>query len=83
MRHKRTENARRIFAFMVPITIVAFLLAIAVSDAIRIGQQIFSEGVLNGSGLIPDVWDYIGMLVACVGVFLFNWYEEKPQPLST
>ena len=79
MRHKRTENARRIFAFMVPITIVAFLLAIPASDAIRIGQQIGTMG----SGLVPDVWDYIGMLVACVGVFLFNWYEEKPQPLST
>ena len=64
---------------MVPITIVAFLLAIPASDAIRIGQQIGTMG----SGLVPDVWDYIGMLVACVGVFLFNWYEEKPQPLST
>jgi len=67
---------------MVPITIVAFLLGIATTDAIRIGNQF----VLNGetvSSLVPDVWDYLGLIAATVGVFLFNWYEEKPHPMST
>jgi len=34
MQNKKTENARMIFAFMVPITIVAFLLGAVTTDLI-------------------------------------------------
>jgi len=68
---------------MVPITIVAFLLAIATTDAIRIGTQFVLNNGEPASSLDPNVWDFLGLIAATVGVFLFNWYEEKPQPMST
>jgi len=52
---------------MVPITIVAFLLGIAATASIKVGQQLFN-------GLKPSIWDYMGLATASVGVFLFNWY---------
>ena len=67
--NRKQQVARRVFAYMVPITIVAFAIA-AVS-----GKGV--QGVQK-SALIPNAYDIIGLIIATVGVFLFNWYEEKP-----
>ena len=71
MQNKKTENARMIFAFMVPITIVAFLLG-ALTTAII--EQNYS--------IKMNLLDIIGMLLSTVGVMMFNLYEEKPQKAS-
>lgn len=78
MRNQHTENARKTFAFIVPVTCVAFIIAIFSSDAIRYGQHF-----LNGyNGLVPTAYDYVGMIGTCVGVFMFNWFEELPTAPS-
>ena len=71
MQNKKTENARMIFAFMVPITIVAFVLG-AETTAI-IGQNY---------PINMTLLDIIGMILSTVGVMMFNLYEEKPQKAS-
>jgi len=60
-----------IFAFMVPITIVAFVLG-AETTAI-IGQNYPIKMTLL---------DIIGIILSTVGVMMFNLYEEKPQKAS-
>ena len=66
---KRTSNARVIFALMVPLTCFSFLLGHAVE-----------------STLIPlspfGGYDVAALLIVTVGVFVYNWYEEKPQEYS-
>lgn len=59
-----------IFAFMVPITLVAFLLGAVTTEIIR--EQ----------GIAMNLWDIVGLLLSTVGVFMFNIYEEKPQKAS-
>jgi len=59
-----------IFAFMVPITLVAFLLGAVTTEIIR------------AQGLAMNLWDIVGLLLSTVGVFMFNIYEEKPQKAS-
>lgn len=61
-----------IFAFMVPITIVAFLLgAVTTKDLIK-----------DTNPINMTACDAVGMVLATVGVFMFNLYEEKPQKAS-
>jgi hypothetical protein len=71
MQNKKTENARMIFAFMVPITMVAFLLGSATTKLI--GQN-YSVSM--------NTFDILGMILSTVGVMMFNLYEEKPQKAS-
>lgn len=71
MQNKKTENARMIFAFMVPITIVAFLLGALTTSII---EQNYS--------IKMTTFDIIGMILSTVGVMMFNLYEEKPQKAS-
>lgn len=59
-----------IFAFMVPITLVAFLLGAVTTEIIRV------------QGIAMNLWDIVGLLLSTVGVFMFNIYEEKPQKAS-
>ena len=54
------------FAFAVPMTIVAFILG-----------GIFVEGL--GEVLLLD---YAMVTLTMVGVFIYNWYEEKPVQIS-
>ena len=72
MINKSTINARMIFAFMVPLTLVAFLLG-----------YMTVQNIMNQLGTAAPQWpDYLGIVTATVGVCLFNWYEEKPQKAS-
>lgn len=71
MQNKKTENARMIFAFMVPITIVAFLLGALTTDLI---QQTYPINMTT--------FDILGMVLSTIGVLMFNLYEEKPQKAS-
>jgi hypothetical protein len=73
MVHKSVENARRIFAFMVPVTAAAFLLGWVTTGSISLGQR---------ENLIPTPYDVAGLAIGSIGIFLFNWYEEKPQKPS-
>ncbi len=71
MQNKKTENARMIFAFMVPITIVAFLLGALTTNLI---QQNYPINMTT--------FDILGMVLSTIGVLMFNLYEEKPQKAS-
>lgn len=71
MQNKKTENARMIFAFMVPITIIAFVLGAQTTSII---EQNYSINMTT--------FDIIGMILSTVGVMMFNLYEEKPQKAS-
>lgn len=73
MMYKATVNARMVFAWMVPITTLAFVLAGLTTVSIR---------EVTSQSLIPGWPDYIGLITATFGVLLFNWYEEKPQKAS-
>jgi hypothetical protein len=63
MIHKKNLNARLIFSVIVPISALAFYL-----------------GLLTlGNGVdVMTVWDGLGLSIAAIGVFFFNFYEEKP-----
>ena len=71
MQNKKTENARLIFAFMVPITIIAFLLGALTTDLV---QQNYPINMTT--------FDILGMVLSTIGVLMFNLYEEKPQKAS-
>ena len=73
MTNKATLNARMIFAWMVPMTVAAFLIGAYSTVSIRDNQQV---------NLSPGWADILGLLTATGGVLLFNWYEEKPQKAS-
>lgn len=60
-----------IFAFMVPITIVAFLFGALTTDLI---QQNYPINMTT--------FDILGMVLSTIGVLMFNLYEEKPQKAS-
>jgi len=70
MTSKATENARMIFAWMVPITVAAFLLGAVTT---------ISMAAVSLELQWPD---YIGLITATAGVLMFNWFEEKPQKAS-
>lgn len=69
MQHKKTKNARLSFAFMVPITVAAFLFGSLTEP------NLISTGNL-------EVYDIVALVLATVGVFGYNWFEEKPQKAS-
>lgn len=59
-----TRNARVIFSMMVPLTLAAFLFASMVEPTINMGS--------------PDALDIIALIVVGTGVWMYNWFEEKP-----
>ena len=63
-----TRNARIIFSMMVPLTLAAFLMASLVEPSINMGD--------------PDILDIIAIIVVGAGVWMYNWFEEKPQRAS-
>ena len=65
---KSTRSARIIFSLMVPLTVGAFLLGTLVE------ATIFYE--------IPDIMELIALVLVGLGVWLYNWFEEKPQKAS-
>jgi hypothetical protein len=68
MSAKSTRNARVVFSFMVPLTALAFFMASIVQESI----------VLGG----PDFLDMAALVVVGFGVWMYNWFEEKPQKAS-
>ena len=65
---KSTRNARIIFSLMVPLTIGAFSMGSLADDFIKIEM--------------PNWPDAIALVVVAFGVWLYNWFEEKPQKAS-
>ena len=68
MSAKTTRNARVIFSVMVPLTMAAFMLASLAEPSIDITK--------------PDFLDILALVVVGVGVWMYNWFEEKPQKAS-
>ena len=65
---KSTRNARNIFALMVPLTMGAFVLAAMVEPTIVLSD--------------PDWMDIVALIIVGSGVWMYNWFEEKPQKAS-
>lgn len=65
---KSTRNARIIFSLMVPITIGAFALADVAEPTVKMES--------------PDALDISALIVVGLGVWMYNWFEEKPQKAS-
>ena len=65
---KSTRNARIIFSFMVPLTMGAFAMGSLCESQLEIAT--------------PDWPDAIALVVVAFGVWLYNWFEEKPQKAS-
>ena len=68
MSMKKTRYARVIFSCMVPLTILAFALA-----------TLTESGILMGA---PDMLDIMALIVVALGVWMYNWFEEKPHKAS-
>ena len=78
MIHKKTLNARIVFACMIPISALAFMLGIATVDQV-VGHFSIFDGVRPF-----HIYDNkkFGLGLVGVGVFLYNIFEEKPQKAS-
>ena len=61
---KQFRNARIIFSLMVPLTMGAFLLA-----------KVIDSSVIT---TVPDWLDILALIMVAVGVWAYNWFEEKP-----
>ena len=61
---KQFRNARIIFSLMVPLTMGAFLLA-----------KVIDSSVIT---TMPDWLDILALIMVAVGVWAYNWFEEKP-----
>ena len=61
---KSTKNARIIFSMMVPLTMAAFLVAPFAETSIP--------------RVSPDWLDIVALVVVGAGVWLYNWFEERP-----
>ena len=64
MSARSTRNARMIFSMMVPLTMGAFMLAAIAEPSIRLQD--------------PDILDVIALVIVGTGVWMYNWFEEKP-----
>ena len=54
---------------MVPLTFAAFALGSVTESKIEISK--------------PDWFDVSSLIIVGIGVWLYNWFEEKPQKAST
>ena len=68
MSAKSTRNARVTFSLMVPLTLGAFMLGSVVESTIVMAA--------------PDWMDIVALIVVGAGVFVYNWFDEKPQKAS-
>ena len=53
---------------MVPLTLAAFMAATLAEPSITMNE--------------PDWLDVLAVVVVAIGVWLYNWFEEKPQKAS-
>ena len=72
MHHKFTRNAQYIYAFMVPITVLAFYCAI----------ETVGVDIINSDNTKIQSWDLFGIIVVGLGVFAHNFFKLKPQKAS-
>ena len=68
MSARRTRNAQIIFSLMVPLTITAFVFGSVAESSIELKA--------------PDMFDVMSIVSVGIGVWLYNWFEEKPQKAS-
>ena len=68
MSAKSTRNAKVIFSMMVPLTLGAFLLGSVAESSIEMAAH--------------DWMDIVALVIVAAGVFVYNWFEEKPQKAS-
>ena len=68
MSAKSTRNAKVIFSMMVPLTLGAFLLGSVAESSIEMSAH--------------DWMDIVALVIVAAGVFVYNWFEEKPQKAS-
>ena len=66
MTHKFTRYAQMLQAFMLPISFLAFWLASETVPALSEAHSAFTK------------WDAWGLVVVGVGVFMQNWFRERP-----
>ena len=71
MTHKFTRYAQMLQAFMLPISFVAFLLASKTVPVLTEPHSGFTK------------WDVWGLVIVGIGVFMQNWFRERPLISST
>lgn len=67
LRMQKSHLASKVFAMIVPITVVAFYLGM---------WSLPSSVVLHGFG-DHIAFQYVAILLSFVGVFTYNWFEES------
>lgn len=72
MIHRKFKDAKKIFAVMVPITLLAFL----------IGSYSVDRMIFVPTSLDFDLYDGLGLTIVTLSVFAFNFMEDKPQKTS-
>jgi len=73
MKHKQAFNARKVFSFMVPVTVIVFLLAC---------QTLKYQNIISVIEVYTPL-DFVAILMATVGVILYNCSSEPPQKVLT
>ena len=68
LERKKFNIIRKVFAFIIPLTVVAFALGIP-----AISPRRYHSGF--------HWFDAVSVLVAFAGVFWYNWFEEKPAKI--
>ena len=68
--HKNVRYAQYVFSLMVPMTLASFEIGVATLDSNIMGA--------NGENIF-HIYDWLGIVGASISVFLFNFFEEKPQ----
>ena len=67
MKQNKSVYARKAFAFVVPLTLLAFYF----SELTMPNQiEIFGDGK-------EYIFDSVALGICAVGVFVYNWFEEK------
>jgi UDP-N-acetylmuramyl pentapeptide phosphotransferase/UDP-N-acetylglucosamine-1-phosphate transferase len=66
MQHRQSQLAKKVFAFTVPVTVVAFVL----------GHLLMPNAILL-TGL--DGYEIVSLIFSTMGVAIYNWFDEKQE----
>lgn len=69
LERRRFNFIRKVFSFTIPITILAFLLGY-----LAVPRHHYFDRIV--------LLDVVTVFMVLAGVFLYNWYEEKPTKIS-